>query len=483
MRGFLLMQRRPPKLFAGERLRRLRADHGVGQAALARAVGVSPSYLSQIESDHRPLPRGLMQRLAGVLGVSLSAFEDSDALRLAHELREATTDPLFDDRPLTLDEAQTALQNAPALADRFLHLYRAFGTRAEQVEPLVSHPTARQAAVSAYDEVRDWVQDHHNYFDGLDRAAERLATRLAERDGFSRTGLGEALVRYLRDRHGMVVSDDPTLLEQGTVWKLNRNPPGLLLAADAATESRTFWMAHIVARQEQGEEVARVLNHAALSSAEAVALARVALANYFAGALMMPYARFHEEARLVRHDIARLQRRFGASFEQVCHRLSTLQRPELPGVPFFFLKTDIAGNVLKRTSATRFQFARFGGPCPLWNVYGAFARPGEILAQLARTPDEVAYLNIARTVGRSGSAYLSRPRSVAVVLGCEIAYAPLTVYAAGLDLSSPEAAVPIGPGCRACERTDCRHRAVPSAGHELDVGSSERGLVPYRIRR
>ena len=109
-------------------------------------------------------------------------------------------------------------------------------------------------------------------------------------------------------------------------------------------------------------------------------------------------------------------------------------------------------------------FARFGGPCPLWNVYGAFARPGETLVQLARTPDDVTYLNIARTVGRSDSAYLSRPRSVAVVLGCEIEYAPLAVYAAGLDLGSPAAAVPLGPGCRACERLGCRHRVVPPAG-------------------
>ena len=197
---------------------------------------------------------------------------------------------------------------------------------------------------------------------------------------------------------------------------------------------------------------------------------------------MMPYTRVLEEARLVRYDVARLQRRFRTSFEQVCHRLSTMQRPGMPGLPFFFLKTDIAGNVLKRSSATRFQFSRFGGPCPLWNVYSAFARPGETLVQLARTPDDITYLNVARTVGRSDSAYLSRPRSVAVVLGCEIGYAPLTVYAIGLDLQNPAAAVPIGPGCRSCERVDCRHRAVPPVGLALDVGTGERGLVPYRIR-
>jgi predicted transcriptional regulator len=197
---------------------------------------------------------------------------------------------------------------------------------------------------------------------------------------------------------------------------------------------------------------------------------------------MLPYRRFHEAARQMRYDIQRLQRAFGASFEQVCHRLSTMQRPGLPGIPFYFAKTDIAGNILKRSSATRFQFAQFGGPCPLWNVYRAFARPGEILVQLASTPDNVTYLNIARTVGRGGGSYLARPRAVAVVLGCETVYAAQTVYAEGLNLAAPQAVDPIGPGCRACARTQCRHRSVPPVGAGLDMGTAERGVVPYQVK-
>ncbi len=466
-----------PRLFVGGRLRRLREQHRISQAALARSIGLSPSYLSQIECDQRPLPRRVMHRLAERLGISVSAFEDSETLRLAHDLRQATADPLFGGGIVSLAEAEASIQAAPVVAERFLALYRAFQARREQAGPAGRDAPQDHGAGSTYEEVRDWVQDHRNHFAGLDRAAESLVGA----QGFSRERLGDDLVRYLRDRHGIIVDTDAALLGTGTVWRLNRATRRLALAEEASTESRVFWMAHAVAQLEQRREIERVLRCTPLSGAEATALARVGLANYFAGALMMPYARFLEEARAVRYDVARLQRRFGASFEQVCHRLSTMQRPGTPGLPFFFLKTDIAGNVLKRSSATRFQFARFGGPCPLWNVYGAFARPGETLVQLARTPDDVTYLNIARTVGRSDSAYLSRPRSVAVVLGCEIEYAPLTVYAAGLDLGSPAAAVPIGPGCRACERALCRHRAVPPVGRALDVGSGERGVVPYRI--
>ena len=162
--------------------------------------------------------------------------------------------------------------------------------------------------------------------------------------------------------------------------------------------------------------------------------------------------------------------------------MSTLQRPGRAGLPFHFAKTDIAGNILKCSSATRFQFSRLGGSCPLLNVHRAFSSPKQVLVQLARTPDGVSYLNVARTVGRGSGFHLDRPRAVAVVLGCEVDQAARTVYAAGLDVRDRAAAVPIGPGCRACIRTACRHRSVPPHGHELDVGTEERGAVPYSIK-
>ena len=333
-------------------------------------------------------------------------------------------------------------------------------------------------SLAPYEEVRDWVQSRHNHFNGLDRAAEALF----DAAGFASASLREDLARRLSDVHGIAVASDPSLLTEGTLWRLDRRAKRLLLAESASSESRAFWMAHLIGQFEHRRLIEAEVHSARLSTDEARALARVGLANYFAGALILPYRLFLEAAKATRYDIERLQGRFGASFEQVCHRLSTLQRPGAPGIPFYFVKTDIAGNVLKRSSATRFQFSRFGGPCPLWNVYRAFANPGQILVQLAQTPDEVTYLNVARTVGRGGGYHFARPRSVAVVLGCEVEHAGQIVYAAGLNLADTIGTVPIGPGCRTCERTACRHRAVPPVGRVLDVGTQERGLVPYRIK-
>ena len=465
------------KLFPGAQLRRLRERQGLTQAAFARQIALSPSYLNQIERNQRPLPRPLLHRLSQTFGVALDYFGDAEVLRQAQAVREAMADPLFGDEPLDPVEAERLVEAAPEAVRRLLLLHRAYRNQAEQLQPICGR-TDVSDATGIYEEVRDWVQDHNNYFDALDRAAEDLASAIA----LSSATAWDALAGRLRDAHGIDVLSEPELLREGTVWRLQRREGKLLLAAEASRESRLFWMSHVVGVLEQRVAMDRALRPSRLSSETARSLARVALANYFAGALVMPYRRFLEAAETVHYDVERLQTRFGTSFEQVCHRLSTLQRPGLAGIPFFFLKTDVAGNVMKRSSATRFQFARMGGPCPLWNVYRAFAAPGQVHVQLAATPDGAMYLNVARTVGRSGGYHLSRPRTVAVVLGCEAAHAARTVYAAGLDLRDGRTAVPIGPGCRACERRDCRHRAVPPLGHALDVGSRERGLVPYKIR-
>ena len=474
---------REQKVFAGDQLRRLRLSRGLTQVALARLLGFSPSYLSQVEADLRPFSPALNARATDRLAISETFFAREDHERLAANLREASGDPLFGGGTVPSEEARGAVRAAPELAKRFLTLYRAYLALDERVRAALSRGAEEDGVGGAphfpYEEVRDWVQASNNHFDQLDRAAEALAERIGGEDGVGFAALG----RHLRDAHGIAVKNDPALLTQGSVWRLSRAARTLFLAEEAAPASRLFWMAHVLALLDQRATIMAEIRAARLSTPEARALARIGLANYFAGALLMPYERFLSEAERLRYDVERLQGRFSASFEQVCHRLSTLQRRGRPGIPFFLVKTDIAGNVLKRSSATRFRFARFGGPCPLWNVYRTFTQPGRVLVQFAQTPDGVTYLSIARTVGRGGSAYLSRPRNVAIVIGCEIPYAERTVYATGLSLRDPAFAEPIGPGCRACDRTACRHRAVPPASQSLDVGSLERGVVPYRIRR
>ena len=205
------------------------------------------------------------------------------------------------------------------------------------------------------------------------------------------------------------------------------------------------------------------------------------MANYFAGALVLPYTAFLQAAEAHHYDIDRLGQQFGVGFETVCHRLSTLQRPSARGVPFFFIRVDRAGNISKRQSATHFHFSKIGGTCPLWNVYEAFAQPGRIVPQVARMPDGRAYLWVARTVSRSGGGWGVPGKEFSVALGCDIRHAPQLVYSRGLDLARPEAAVPIGMGCKVCERDACPQRAFPPIGRALDVNENRSRFAPYPV--
>ncbi|MCG6882854.1 MAG: DUF2083 domain-containing protein, partial [Silicimonas sp.] len=160
-----------------------------------------------------------------------------------------------------------------------------------------------------------------------------------------------------------------------------------------------------------------------------------------------------------------------------------LQRPGAKGVPFFFVRVDQAGTITKRHSATRLQFARYGGACPLWNVHRAFETPGQFLRQLAETPDGARYLCLAREISSTvgGPAFRAPKRRFAIALGCEISHAAQVVYSDGLDLKDASGFEPIGISCRICERRNCHQRSVPPLERDLTVSQTRREVLPYEV--
>jgi predicted transcriptional regulator/DNA-binding XRE family transcriptional regulator len=459
------------RLYAGQRLRDLRQRAGLGQAAMARRLGISTSYLSQLESDDRPMTSAVLAALGRHYPLDLDALEADEPTRRFAATRAAMEDPLFATPPPPADALARLVEQQPAVADRFVALHAAYrdaGERLQIVDETIDSGVAGGGRLP-WEEVRDWFHDAGNYVDVLDRRAEALADALSPGEG--------AMIDRLASRHRVTVA----AAGSAPLRQFDRATRSLLLSTALPPESRRFMLAHQLVALEMGDDIHAISDSAALRTGEARRLLSIGLANYAAGALLMPYERFRGTARALRHDIDQIGQRFGVSFEQACHRLSTLQRPRARGLPVFFCRVDMAGNITKRHSATRLQFARFGGACPLWIVHEAVAIPDRILVQIAETPDGVRYVSMAKGLVKPSGSFARAPRRYAVALGCEVGHARDFIYADGLDVAPAAAATPIGISCRLCPRPDCDQRAFPPADRTIRIDPDIRDVVPYRV--
>ncbi|KIC29295.1 helix-turn-helix domain-containing protein [Leisingera sp. ANG-M6] len=457
------------KLYAGAKLREMRQRLELTQKDFAAKLGVSLPYLNQMENNNRPVSTTVVLALAQEFGMDVTELSAGDSERLVSDMREAMADPVFADDAPPLADLRLTASNAPALTRAFLALHRAYRQTHERLASLDEALGREDARIQAspWEEVRDFFHYCDNYIDAVDHAAERFAAT---------SDIRAAAIAEL-ERGGIKVRQT----EMEGLRHYDAEAQVLHLSNRSAPQTQLFQMLLQVALLRQNTLLEATLDFAKFQSEEARAIAKIGLANYFAGAALMPYGRFLEAAQACRHDLELLAIRFGASIEQIAHRLSTMQRPGAKGVPFFFVRVDQAGTITKRHSATRLQFARFGGACPLWNVHRAFETPGRFLRQLAETPDGVRYISLARDVSKPGGSFGAPVRRYAIALGCEVRHADALVYADGLDVSQDSAYEPIGISCRICERKDCHQRSVPPLERRLTINTDQRGVLPYEV--
>lgn len=463
------------KTFMGVRLRKLRAERGLSQIAMANELGLSPSYLNQLEQNQRPLTVPVLVKINSVFGIDVQLFSEDEEARLITELRDALSDG---SDTISVAEVRELAMNMPAVGRTLVSLHRRYREAAERSEAMAAQLGDEWIAGGPprmpFEQVRDFFYARHNHIEPLDEAAERLY----QQAGLTPRTIHEGVTAWLQECHGVQVLCGDSDKSQRRYDPLTRT---LHVSANLKPGQQTFQMATQLAFLELGDEIDRLANNPILAGEEARRLARIGLANYFAGALILPYGPFLAAAEQDAYDIERLGRRFGVGFETVCHRLSTLQRADARGVPFFFIRVDRAGNISKRQSATDFHFSRVGGTCPLWNVYEAFAQPGRVLTQVAQMPDARTYLWVARTVGSGNAGYGEPGKTFAVGLGCDIRHAYRLVYSRGLDLADPAMATPIGAGCKVCERPNCLQRAFPPIGRPVMVDENRSSAAPYPV--
>jgi XRE family transcriptional regulator, fatty acid utilization regulator len=465
------------RLFVGGKLRQLRQDQRMDQAAMAAILGISVSYLSQLENDDRPLTAKVKAALAAAFPTDWQSFDETEDEQLLGAFVHALSLPDVLGPDMEPERIEKLHLQFPEFAARYVDLHMAYRRGQERLN-MVEEAIANDAGAITrmpWEAVRDWFHNAGNYVHDLDCLAEDVAENLGHQERLDELDL----IHILQDRLSIKTRIDEA--RSGVLRIYDSATHELFINAALPPESRKFLMAHQLMQALGASQIAAIIKQAAIPAIGADRLLSVGLANYAAGALMMPYARFRTTARDLRHDIDQLARRFGVSFEQACHRLSTLQRPGMRGIPLFFCRVDMAGNITKRHSATRLQFARFGGACPLWIVHEAVAIPDRILTQLGETPDGVRYVSMAKGLVKPSGSFARPPRRYAVALGCEVEHAANFIYADGLQLRDESAAAPIGVTCRLCPREGCDQRAFPPTDRTIRVDPDNRQVVPYSI--
>jgi predicted transcriptional regulator/DNA-binding XRE family transcriptional regulator len=459
------------RLYVGPSLRRLRRELGLTQADMAGDLEVSASYIALLERNHRPLSAEMLLRLAQTYRIDVAALAGTGAADDTARLRAVLNDPMFADIDLPSLETADIATNFPGVMEALLRLYTAY-----QEEHLALADRGAGEGRTGGDttdpvaEARRFLAARRNCFPSLEDAAERLAQAV---------GAEGHIIGYLKSHHGLRVRRLPPSVMMGSTRRLDRHHGDILLDDGLDAASQSFQLALQLAYLEMGQAIDAALGQGAFASDNGRRLTRRALASYAAAAVIMPYTAFARAVETRRYDLEALARQFGVSFEQVAHRLTTLQKPGDERVPFFFIRVDAAGNVSKRLDGAGFPFARHGGGCPLWTVHQAFSTPRQIITQWLELPDGQRFFSIARTVTSGGGAYGSQRVERAIALGCAAEHAGRLIYTQARPGSGPEQAAPIGVTCRLCHRSECTARSAPPIGRQILTDDLRRTSAPF----
>ncbi len=463
------------KLFLGVRLRRIRRDLGLTQTRMAEDLAISPSYLNHLERNQRPLTAQILLRLAQTYDIDVRSLSGDGDGGGAQNLIEVLADPMFRDLAIPRHEMAEVAENAPLVAEALARLYRAHGER-RRLGALggPGEDGLREGLISPPEWVTGVFQAQRNHFPELEALGESLAEDL----GADPHGFAAAARARLSERFGVSVRVAPSELLPDVVRRFDHHSRRLILSERLDGAGRTFAVAYQLGLLEYDETLTALVDRAGPPDQPSSALLKVSLANYLAAAQMMPYEPFRELCERSGYDLELVRTRFGAGFEQACHRLTTLSRPTARGVPFFMMRVDAAGNASKRFAGGAFPFSRFGGACPRWKIHAAFRTPGRIINQIVETPDGARYFTFSRTVRRVAPPHGEEDSELAIGVGCELKYAPRLAYARGLDLESP-AVTKIGPACRICERQGCPQRAAEPINHTLTIDQYVKMVSPF----
>jgi len=443
---------------------------------MAKGLGVSAAYVNLLEHNQRSLSVQMLMALSDTYGVDWRDLIKDESSNILADLRNAVRDPVFGDVHPDIQELRAAIDHAPQLVTHFLELYRSHRTALENMMRLGSEGMPDDLLSSTPETIiHDFFRNHANHFPELEISAEKLrAAEPCEADD-----VYAMLKARLHRVHGIGVRT-ARVEEMNQALRFYDEANAVVHLSEALDhQNRVFQLTHVLCLVELPQVLERLTVNSGIRSETGLARCRVELANYFAAAFLMPYAPFLAAAEQYTYDVDRLAATFGVSFEQVCHRLTTMQRDGAKGVPFFFLRVDKAGNVTKRFNATSFNIAEYGGACPVWNIHTSFRTPGVIIPQFVELPDGEKFFTISRTTDRPVFGRETQDRRLALSLGCELKHASRITYTKPFNTQDKGLFSPIGINCHLCPRQACSQRAHQPLFTELKIDTNRRGNTRY----
>ncbi len=463
----------------GPKIKSFRRQLGLQANKLADQLGISPSYLNLIESGKRKIDGDLLLKVCEELKIELSDLTNKSDLNLVNDISELLDDQLFEDLDILGPEVKDLVNTNPKIARALIKLGDNYKQKDHEiiskVETLSGKIIDSRKTSFPGEVISDFLQEKKNYFPKL----EEFANKIFDKVQLNNRTRYVALCDFLKKEYSINVKD--IIPEEGKPFSkiFNKNNKELLLSEYNSLETKKLHAAAQIAQEGAINEINEYLSEFKFPSDEAKRLTKIALLNYCAAAILMPYKLFHSECKKLKYDLELLQNTFATSFEQVAHRVTCLQDPKLPGIPFHMLRVDIAGNISKRFSLSGIEIPRYGGACPRWNVYSAFTRPGVIQAAVSKMSNGKKYVCIAKTVEKGVGRYGRKKSMLSIGLGCEAKYAKDFVYTENLNLNDKKTEIPIGVSCRTCDRLDCSQRAFPPLHKKFDVDIDTRGVSVY----
>ena len=463
----------------GPKIKVYRRQLGLQANKFAEQINISPSYLNLIESGKRNIDGNLLVKVSKELRVDLSDLTSKADVNLENDISELLDDQLFEDLDILGLEVKDLVNTNPKIAKALIKLGDNFRMKNQDIvnklEDISGKKIDSRKTSFPGEVISDFLQENKNYFPELEEFADKVFEKIEVN---SRTRY-ISLCDYLKSEYSITVKDIIPEDEKPFSKIYNKNKKELLLSDYNTLETKKLHAASQIAQEGASKEIDNYLSNFNFPSNESKRLTQVALLNYCGAAILMPYKLFHRECKKLKYDLELLQNTFATSFEQVAHRVTCLQDPKLPGIPFHMLRTDIAGNISKRFSLSGIEIPRYGGACPRWNVYSAFTRPGVIQAAVSKMTNGEKYVCIAKTVEKGVGRYGQSKSILSIGLGCEAKYAKEFVYTENLDISDKKTEIPIGVSCRTCDRLDCSQRAFPPLHKKFDIDINTRGVSVY----